>query len=505
MAGLDSTIVMISLPAIFKGIGVDPLAPGETNYLLWTLMGYGVVTSTLLVTFGRISDIFGRVRLYNLGFAIFAVASILLFFVRGTGNAAALQIIIFRLLQAVGGAFLFSNSTAILTDAFPSGQRGTAMGINQIASLSGQFIGLVAGGLLAAVHWRAVFLVSVPFSVGGSIWAYVALREKASIHRNQKMDIKGNLLFALGLTAFLVGVTYGLQPYGSATMGWSNPFVLACIIGGVLALVIFVFVERRVPEPMFRLELFRIRMFTAGNIAVFLSALARGGLNLILIIWLQGIWLPLHGYAFKDTPLWAGIYMLPLTGGFLFAGPLCGHLSDRYGARGFSTTGMMIVAAAFMGLMFMPIDFAYPLMAVALLLVGIGMGMFAAPNTTAIMNSVPPEHRGASSGMRATFQNMANTLSITMIFTVVIVGLILQPAEGSVRRLNQCRHSSLRSASGGVPPSDGGDLCCFPGLQPHGNPASGQRGRAPWRPTGGHSSWARNTSLSCSRAHSRAV
>ncbi len=423
MAGLDSTIVMISLPAIFKGIGVDPLAPGETNYLLWTLMGYGVVTSTLLVTFGRISDMFGRVRLYNLGFAIFAVASILLFFVRGTGNAAALQIIIFRLLQAVGGAFLFSNSTAILTDAFPSGQRGTAMGINQIASLSGQFIGLVAGGLLAAVHWRAVFLVSVPFSVGGSIWAYVALREKASIHRNQKMDIKGNLLFALGLTAFLVGVTYGLQPYGSATMGWSNPFVLACIIGGVLALVIFVFVERRVPEPMFRLELFRIRMFTAGNIAVFLSALARGGLNLILIIWLQGIWLPLHGYAFKDTPLWAGIYMLPLTGGFLFAGPLCGHLSDRYGARGFSTTGMMIVAAAFAGLVFMPIDFAYPLMAVALLLVGIGMGMFAAPNTTAIMNSVPPEHRGASSGMRATFQNMANTLSITMIFTVVIVGL----------------------------------------------------------------------------------
>ena len=423
MAGLDGTIVMISLPAIFKGIGINPLAPHETNYLLWTLMGYMVVTATLLVTFGRISDMFGRVRLYNLGFAIFAVGSILLFLVTGTGNTAALQIIIFRLIQAVGGAFLFSNSTAILTDAFPPEQRGTAMGINQIASLAGQFIGLVAGGLLAAVHWRAVFLVSVPFSVGGTIWAYVALRETATIRKHQKLDIPGNLLFALGLTAVLVGVTYGLQPYGSAAMGWANPFVLACVIGGVVALAVFVVVERHVAQPMFRLELFKIRMFTAGNVALFLGSLARGGLNLMLIIWLQGIWLPLHGYSFEDTPLWAGIYMMPLTGGFLLAGPLCGHLSDRYGARFFSTTGMLVVAAAFLGLIFTPINFAYPLMAVLLLLVGIGMGMFAAPNTTAIMNSVPPEHRGASSGMRATFLNTANTLSMTMIFTVVTMGL----------------------------------------------------------------------------------
>jgi MFS family permease len=426
MAGLDGTIVMIALPAIFKGIGVNPLAPQETNYLLWTLMGYMVVTATLLVTFGRISDMFGRVRLYNLGFAIFAVGSILLFLVTGTGNTAAIQIIIFRLVQAVGGAFLFSNSTAILTDAFPPDQRGTAMGINQIAALAGQFIGLVVGGLLAAVHWRAVFLVSVPFSLGGSIWAYIALRETATIRKHQKLDVPGNLLFALGLTAVLVGVTYGLQPYRSATTGWGNPFVLACVIGGTVALAVFTVVERRVDQPMFRLELFRIRMFTAGNLALFLGSLARGGLNLMLIIWLQGIWLPLHGYSFEDTPLWAGIYMLPLTGGFLLAGPLCGHLSDRYGARFFSTTGMLVVAAAFLGLVFTPINFAYLPMAVLLLLVGIGMGMFAAPNTTAIMNSVPPEHRGASSGMRATFLNTANTLSITMIFTVVTVGFAAQ-------------------------------------------------------------------------------
>jgi MFS family permease len=443
MAALDGSIVLISLPAIFHGIGINPLAPGETDYLLWTLMGYLVVTATLLVAFGRISDMFGRVRLYNLGFAIFAVGSVLLYLVTGTGNTAAMQIIIFRLIQAVGGAFLFSNSTAILTDAFPPEQRGTAMGINQIAALAGQFIGLVAGGLLAAINWRAVFLVSVPFSVGGTLWAYLALHETATVRRDQKLDIPGNLLFAFGLTAVLVGMTYGLQPYGASPMGWTSPFVLACLVGGVLALVAFIFVERRAAQPMFRLDLFKIRMFTVGNIAGFLASLARGGLNFMLIIWLQGIWLPLHGYSFADTPLWAGIYMLPLTVGFLIMGPLSGHLSDRYGSRFFSTAGMLVTTAGFIGLILVPINFVYPLMAALLLLIGIGMGMFAAPNTTAIMNSVPPQDRGASSGMRATFQNTANTLSITMIFTMVTIGLAAQLPNALFQGLSRA----------GVPPA----------------------------------------------------
>ena len=423
MAALDGSIVLISLPAIFKGIGINPLAPGEADYLLWTLMGYLVVTATLLVAFGRISDILGRVRMYNLGFAIFAVGSVLLYLVTGIGNTAALEIIIFRLIQAVGGAFLFANSAAILTDAFPPNQRGTAMGINQIAALAGQFIGLVVGGILAAINWRAVFLISVPFSVGGTIWAYIALHETATIRQHQKLDIPGNILFAVGLTAILVGMTYGLQPYGSSSTGWTNPFVLACLGGGILSLAVFIWVEHHVEQPMFRLELFQIRMFSAGNVAGFLASLARGGLNIVLIIWLQGIWLPLHGYSFEDTPLWAGIYMLPLTGGFLLMGPLSGHLSDRYGSRFFSTAGMLVTAAGFIGLILLPINFAYPLLAVLLLLIGMGMGMFAAPNTTAIMNSVPPEHRGAASGMRATFQNTAQTLSITLVFSVIIIGL----------------------------------------------------------------------------------
>src|SRR5271157_1030875 len=423
MAALDGSIVLISLPAIFHGIGINPLAPEETNYLLWTLMGYMVVTATLLVAFGRISDIFGRVRLYNLGFAIFAVGSILLYLVTGTGNTAAVEIIVFRLIQAVGGAFLFSNSAAILTDAFPANQRGTAMGINQIAALAGQFIGLILGGILAAINWRLVFLVSVPFSVGGTIWAYVALHETSIVRKKQHLDIPGNLLFAYGLLALLISMTYGLQPYGNSSMGWSNPWVIAGIVSGLLALVAFLFVENHVPEPMFRLDLFKIRMFAAGNIAGFLSSLARGGLSFMLIIWLQGIWLPLHGYSFEDTPLWAGIYMLPLTAGFFLLGPISGHLSDRYGARIFSTGGMLVTALGFIGLMVLPINFSYLPFALIILLIGMGMGMFAAPNTTAIMNSVPPENRGAASGMRATFQNTANTLSITLIFTVVTLGL----------------------------------------------------------------------------------
>jgi MFS family permease len=468
MASLDGSIILISLPAIFHGIGINPLAPNESGYLLWTLMGYGVVTATLLVAFGRISDMFGRVRLYNLGFAIFAVGSVLLFLVTGTGNTAAMEIIIFRLIQAVGGAFLFSNSTAIITDAFPAQQRGTAMGINQIAALAGQFIGLVAGGLLAAIHWRAVFLVSVPFSVGGTIWAYIALRETGTIRKHQKLDIPGNLLFAFGLTALLIGMTYGLQPYGSLTMGWTNPWVLACLIGGALALVAFIFVERIIPMPMFRMELFRIRMFAAGNVAVFLSSLARGGLNFMLIIWLQGIWLPLHGYSFADTPLWAGIYMLPLTAGFLIMGPLCGHLSDRYGARFFSTTGMLVVAAGFFGLILLPINFAYPWMALLLVVIGMGNGMFAAPNTTAIMNSVPAEHRGASSGMRATFQNMATTLSITLIFTVVTIGLADHLPATLIQGLTQAGIPAAAARQVANLPPTGALFAAFLGYNPLG-------------------------------------
>jgi MFS family permease len=423
MAGLNGSVVLIALPAIFRGIGVDPLAPGESDYLLWMLVGYTLVTATLLVSAGRLSDMYGRVRLYNAGFAVFTVGSILCFFVQGQGNTAALELIVFRLVQGVGGAFLMANSAAILTDAFPSDQRGLAMGINQIGMLAGSFVGLLLGGVLAVIDWRAVFLVSVPFGLFGTVWAYLMLHETATIRAHQRLDIPGNILFAVGLTFVLIGFTYAIQPYGNSSMGWGNPWVIGELAGGAALLVAFVAVERRVPDPLFRLELFRIRMFAAGNIAGFLSSLARGGLQLILIVWLQGIWLPLHGFAFEDAPLLAAVCMLPMTGGFLLAGPLSGRLSDRHGARFYSTGGMLITAAAFGGLLLLPADFDYPAFALLMLGMGIGMGAFAAPNTASIMNAVPPEHRGASSGMRATFQNVATSLSMTLIFTLVVAGL----------------------------------------------------------------------------------
>jgi MFS family permease len=423
MASVNASIILIALPAIFNGIHVNPLAPGETNYFLWILLGYMVVTATLLVTFGRISDIFGRVRLYNVGFAIFTAGSILLFLTPGTGNTAALELIIFRLVQGVGAGFLLANGTAILTDAFPVSQRGLALGINQIASIAGSFIGLILGGVLAIINWRFVFLVSVPVGLFGTVWAYLKLRELATIREHQKIDWLGNITFGAGLTILLLGITYGIEPYGGSSMGWGNPMVIGAIVLGIALLLAFVFVELHVDDPMFRLDLFKIRMFTAGNLAGFISALARGGLQFMLIIWLQGIWLPLHGYNYADTPLWAGIYMTPLLVGFIVMGPVSGLLSDRFGARAFSTVGMLVQAAGFVGLTLLPANFSYVWFALLLLLLGLGSGLFAAPNTVAIMNSVPPETRGVASGMRATFQNSATVFSIGIFFSLVTAGL----------------------------------------------------------------------------------
>lgn len=423
MAMINSSIMLISLPAIFRGLGINPLLPSETSYLLWLLLGYMVVMATLLVTLGRISDLVGRVRMYNLGFTIFTAGSILLFLAPGSGNQAALELIIFRLVQGVGGAFLFANSTAILIDAFPASQRGMAIGFNQIAAIAGSLGGLLLGGALAAINWHLIFLVSVPFGVFGTAWAYLKLHETAVIRAGQRLDVLGNTLFGVGLTALLIGLTYGIMPYGGSSMGWTNPFVIACVIGGLALLAIFVVVEQRVPDPMFRLALFKNRVFSAGNLALLLGSIARGGLQFMLIMWLQGIWLPLHGYSFESTPLWAGIYTMPLMAGFLLMGPLSGWLSDRFGARIFTTGGMLVSTVGFLSLTLLPGDFAPAIFLALLLLLGLGMGLFSAPNTTAVMNVVPADQRGAASGMRATFQNTGTMLSMSFFFTIVTIGL----------------------------------------------------------------------------------
>jgi MFS family permease len=422
MSALDGSIVIISLPAIFRGIHLDPLAPANIAYLLWMIMGYRLVQSVLVVTLGRIGDMYGRVRVYNFGFSVFTVASILLSFDPFSGAAAAQWLIGWRLLQAVGGSLLTANSAAILTDAFPPDRRGFALGFNQVAALAGQFIGLVAGGLLAAWDWRAVFWVNVPVGVFGTVWAYRRLRDNGERHRG-RIDWWGNITFAIGLSAVLIAITSGIQPHGGHTTGWHSPFVLTALAAGILLLIAFVVIETRVAEPMIRPSLFRIRAFTAGNMATLAAALAQGGLQFMLIIWLQGIWLPLHGYDYAETPLWAGIFMLPLTAGFLVAGPAAGALSDRFGARGIASTGMLAFGLSFVGLLLLPINLPYWAFALLIGLNGIGSGMFAAPNTSAIMGSVPPEERGVVSGMRATFQNSGTALSIGVFFSLMIVGL----------------------------------------------------------------------------------
>ncbi|HXR70703.1 MFS transporter [Actinocrinis sp.] len=422
IATINSSIVLISLPAIFNGIRLDPLRPGNVSYLLWMLMGYMLVSAVLVVALGRLGDMWGRVRIYNAGFLIFAITSIILSLDPLHGGAGALWLILWRIAQAIGGSMLMANSAAIITDAFPAEQRGMALGVNMVAGIAGSFIGLVLGGALAEWDWRSIFWVNVPIGIVGTYWAYRSLHE-TGIRRAARIDWWGNLTFAIGLTALLAGITYGIQPYGGHTMGWTNPWVISGLVGGVVLLAVFCRIEMRVPEPMFPLRLFRNAAFTGGNAAALLGSIGRGGMQFMLIIWLQGIWLPLHGYDYAQTPLWAGIYLLPLTVGFLAAGPISGHLSDLFGARLFAAGGLAVMAASFAGLLLLPTNFSYLWFAALVFLNGLGGGLFAAPNTSIIMSNVPAEARGAASGMRATFQNAGMVLSIGIFFSLMVAGL----------------------------------------------------------------------------------
>ncbi len=422
LATIDSSIMLIAMPEIFRGIQLNPLDPGNTFYLLWMILGFLIVSSVLVVSLGRLGDMFGRVKMYNLGFVVFTVASLLLALDPFTARAGADWLIIGRIFQGIGAAFLIANSAAILTDAFPPGQRGLALGINNIAGIAGSFIGLILGGVLAAIDWRLVFLVSVPFGLFGTIWSYMKLKELGQRHR-ARIDWAGNITFAAGLILIMIGVTLGIEPANGHAMGWTSAPVIALLAAGTASLLAFAVVETHVAEPMFRFPLFRIKAFTFGTLSTFLSAIGRGGLMFMLIIWLQGIWLPLHGYSFEQTPLWAGIFMLPLTAGFLLSGPLAGYLSDRLGARYFATGGMLGAAVSFALLMLLPIDFNYAAFAAILLFNGLCMGAFAAPNRAAVMNSLPARDRGAGGGMNSTFQNSAQVLSIGIFFTLMIAGL----------------------------------------------------------------------------------
>ncbi len=466
MASIDATIVLIAMPAIFRGIDINPFT--SFQYLLWLMFGYSIVTATLLVTFGRLSDMFGRVKLYNLGFLIFTIGSIMLSLTPNKGDAGAMELIIFRLVQGVGAAFLFSNSGAIITDAFPENERGKALGINQLAFLAGSLVGLVLGGVLAVYDWRLVFLVSVPVGVVGTIWSYWKLKEQNVIRRRQKMDIWGNITFGVGLTLILLGITYGLTPYGSSPMGWGSPWVLGALASGAAMLVAFPFVESRVEDPMFRLDLFKNRQFATANIATFLSSLARGGVMIMLVILLQGIWLPLHGFSYDSAPFWAGIFMIPMSIGVALTGPLSGWLSDKHGARVLATAGMIISGIAFLAFTMLPANFAYLPFALILLMMGVGMGIFMSPNMASVMNSVPAECRGVASGMRSTLQNVGQTISQGIFFAIIIISLNASLPSALVTAVKNTGASTQIADAFAHTPASGALFAAFLGYNPVG-------------------------------------
>jgi EmrB/QacA subfamily drug resistance transporter len=466
MASIDMTIVLIALPSIFRGIQIDPFT--SFQYLLWVMFGYSIVTAVLLVTFGRLSDIYGRVKLYNLGFLIFTIGSILLSITPSTGDAGAIELIVFRIVQGVGAAFLFSNSGAIITDAFPENERGKALGINQLAFLAGSLIGLILGGVLAVYDWRLVFLVSVPVGLVGTVWSYWKLKEQHIVRKKQKLDVWGNLCFGGGLTLILLGITYGLTPYGSSPMGWANPMVIAFLSIGAALMIAFPFVERRVQDPMFRLDLFKNKNFAAGNIATFLSSMSRGGVMIMLVVLLQGIWLPLHGFSYEDAPFWAGIFMIPMSIGIAITGPLSGWLSDKHGARVLATAGMIITGITFLLFTLLPANFEYFPFALILLVMGLGNGIFMSPNMASVMNSCPAEHRGAASGMRSTLQNCGQTISQAIFFSIIIISLnATLPAALSAAVANTGAPANIAAAFSSTPAS-GALFAAFLGYNPIG-------------------------------------
>lgn len=463
MGMINMSIVLISLPAIFNGIQINPL--NSFQYLLWILMGYGLVTATLLLSFGRLSDMYGRVKMFRLGFLIFTLGSVLLYLTPSTGDAGALEIIGFRVLQAIGTALFMANSAAILTDAFPYNELGKALGINMVALMSGQFLGLILGGVLAIFNWRYVFLISIPFGLLGTIWSYYKLKEMSIKAEKTKIDLLGNLTFVFGITLLLLGVTYGLMPYGNNPMGWSNPWVITSMIIGSALLILFPFIENRVESPMFRLDLFKIRMFTYANAAGLLSSLSRGGMMFMLILLLQGIWLPLHGYSYQSTPFWAGIYMIPLTVGIIIMGPISGVLSDNYGPRWIATIGMIISALAFLLLAALPYNFSYLEFGLVLFMMGIGGGMFGSPNSSSIMNSVPPQDRGIASGMMFTIMNTSFTASMAIFFTIVIVGITQRFPDAMTTSLASIGAVQLAPILSHIPPT-GALFSAFLGYNP---------------------------------------
>ena len=453
MATINTSIIIVALPAIFDGIHLNPMSPQSFPYLLWLIMSYMIVLSALLVSIGKLSDIFGRVRIFNLGFLIFTIGSILLYMAPGTGYTIALELIIFRIVQAIGGSFIMANTFAIITDNFSPRERGFAISINSVAAVSGVSIGIVLGGILATIYWRDIFLVSIPVGIFGTFWSYTKLkdkRERAARH----IDISGNIIYAVGFIVLLLGVTYGITPYKNNPMGWTNPMVIAALIAGTAMLIILPFIEKRAKSPIFDAKLFRSRNFSISVFTAFVSALGMMGLMYMLTLIFQGIWLPIHGYGYSVTPLWAGIYMLPLPISMGIFGVLSTKLSLRFDPRVLTTAGLFISAFSLLALVLLTYDFSYIFLSIVITIFGIGYGIFNVPNLTVAMSSVPPSERGTTSGVLNTMRNAGYTASIGAFFSILILGLALYYPGAITSALSGEQATSLTSYFSGIPPTE---------------------------------------------------
>lgn len=400
MSSLDTNIVLIALPTIAKQL------PGTSLLdLIWILIGYQLITAAILVSFGRLADMFGRVKLYNLGFIIFTAGSALC-----SISFTSLELILFRMIQGVGAAFLFSNSAAVITDAFPISERGKALGINQVAIVFGAAMGLVFGGFLVSLlGWRSIFWVNIPIGIFASLWSHFKLKELAIIEKGQRIDLTGNFTFAGGLALILVAIT--VYSLGSL----SGLYALIMILFGLALIIFFVIVEIRARYPMFNMSLFKVKAFSYGSLALLLNALANGAITIVLVFYLQGPTMRL-------TPLVAGIFLVPMSASLAVIGPISGILSDRYGQRFFAVLGLVtsIIGFALLSRIGETITFAQLLL--PLIFVGVGMGFFASPNRSGIMSGSPPRYRGVASGMSATMNNVGRTFSTGIAFLVIAIG-----------------------------------------------------------------------------------
>jgi len=405
MAVLDGNVVLIALPTIIADL------PGTSTFDgIWILMGYTLITATLLLSFGRLSDILGRVRLYTLGFAVFTIGSALCSL---SPNGDTL--VLFRLVQGTGSALIFSNSAAILTDVFPPEERGRALGTNQIAGTIGSVGGLIAGGVLTGtLGWRSIFWINIPVGLFATFWAFKRLRETSQPSRNERVDLVGNGLFAIGLSVFLVGLTFG------ALSGFS-PALIGAMLLGLALLTAFVAAERKAKYPMIDLSLFKVRQFSSGILSNLLASISRGAVSLVLVFYFQG--------ALGLDPLTAGILLVPLALAFVTFGPLCGYLSDRFGSRFFATAGMVVMTAALLWLSAFPFGAPYGQLLAPMLLAGAGGGMFVAPNIASIMNATPPAHRGIASGTSSTLVNTGFLLSMGLAFAIMAVTVPLSTLQ----------------------------------------------------------------------------